>query len=146
VKSDTLKRFLGFAIFCLGVVGGLYSCALSLGGVFTIGANDSFEEILAICLVCYSPFWSSILALWNRIVAGCLLIFAGLYFPFGMLTQRSYMIHVRGFTEQPTVWETIRNGLWFWTFPLVVLGTFWLLTDLFKWPKLLQRTKIIEAN
>ncbi|WP_157439963.1 hypothetical protein [Terracidiphilus gabretensis] len=146
MNRDTLKRVISLAVFCLGILGGLYSCVLSLGGIFTIGVNDCFQEILAICLACYSPFWSSILALWNRVVAGCLLIFAGLYLPFGMLAQRSYMIHVRGFPDQPSVWTTIRGGLSFWTLPLVAYGSFWLVTSLLKWPRLIGGTKAAEAE
>jgi hypothetical protein len=65
------------------------------------------------------------------------LIFAGCFFPYGMLAQRAYEIKVRHFYEQGTVLQTLRFSLPY-TFVLVALGAFAVTTYLLRWPEVLQ--------
>ena len=137
--SDRSKRAISAAVFGLGILGGLWGCVASAASAFTIGANDSTPEILAIIFALATPLPVCIVALWKRLVPGMWLIFAGCFFPYGMLAQRAYMIKVQHFYDQETVLETLRFSLPC-TFVLVALGAFAVTTHLLKWPEVLQRS------
>jgi hypothetical protein len=136
MTSNGMKRAIGFAVFGLGILGGLWGCVASAGGVFTIGLNDSYQEILAITIGLMTPLPVCILALWKRLFAGLWLIFAGCFFTYGMVAQRTYMIVERHFPDQPTVEQVIKSSLPV-SLVLVALGLFAVITDRLKWPKLL---------
>jgi len=140
-----LKRAISFAVFGLGILGGLWGCIASAGEVFTIGLNDSYQEILAITFGLMTPFPACILALWKRFAAGLWLVFAGCYFTYGMLAERTYMIQQRHFPDQPTIQQTINGSLPI-SFTLVGIGLFAVSTDLLKWPRLLGRGATTSAS
>jgi hypothetical protein len=58
----------------------------------------------------------------------------GLFFPYGLLAQRAYMIEVRHFSDQQTVSQTIGTCLPI-TLVLAALGAFAVVTHLLKWPE-----------
>jgi len=90
-----------------------------------------------------TPLPAYILAFWQRVIAGVWLIFAGCYFMYGMLVQRAYMIHVRNFTNQPTVLQTLLDCLPY-SLVLIGVGLFGVATGLLKWPELWSRTGVVE--
>jgi hypothetical protein len=136
VNVEGLKRTISFAVFGLGMLGGLWGCVAYGRAMFVAGVNDSPPEILALTLAFASPLPACVLALWKRIAAGIWLIVSGCYLPVGMLLQRWFMIYVRHFPDQGTVWQTILGGLPY-SSALIALGVFGLVTGLLKWPKLL---------
>ena len=141
--SDHRKRAVSGAVFGLGILGGLWGCVACAGGAFTIGANDSAPEIFAIIFALATPLPMCIVALWKRLVPGVWLIFAGFFFIPGMLAQRTYMIGVRHFPDQPTVGQTIRFGLPL-TVALTALGAFAVVTHQLGWPEVLRRKTNLE--
>jgi hypothetical protein len=70
VISDQSKRAISAPVFGLGVLGGSWGCVACAGGAFTIGANDSAPEILAIVVALATPLPACIVALWKRLVPG----------------------------------------------------------------------------
>lgn len=136
---NLIKRSISFAVFGLGIFGGLYGCVGCAGASFFIGVNDSSQEIWAITFAYGTPFLACILALWRRLIAGSWLIFSGCFFVYGMVFQRTYMIQVRHFPDQPTVQQTIHGALPV-SLALIGVGLFWVMADLLKWPKLLGKT------
>jgi 6-phosphogluconate dehydrogenase (decarboxylating) len=136
MMRNAVKRAISFTVFGFGILGGLWGCVASAGGVFTIGGNDSYQEILAIIFACITPFPVCILALWKRFIAGLWLIFAGCYFTYGMMAERAYMIQEMHDLDQPTIQQTIQFSLPISLF-LIGIGLFGVVTDLLKWPKLL---------
>ena len=136
VNKEALKRIISFAVFGLGILGGLWSCSRYAFGMFVAGENDSFPEFLALTLAFATPLPACVLALWRRIPAGIWLITAGCYFPLGMLFQRLFMIYVRHFPDQDSVSQTLLFCLPY-SSVLIALGSFGVVTGLLKWPKLL---------
>jgi hypothetical protein len=113
--------------------------------MFVVGMNDSPQEVWAITFAFATPLPACVLALWQRVLAGFWLIFAGCYFSYGMVVQRAYMIQVRHFPDQPTVMQTIRDSLPI-SLVLVGIGLFGVLTGLSKWPKLWRDSANINAT
>ena len=107
VNKEALKRVISFAVFGLGILGGLWSCSRYAFGMFVAGENDSFPEFLALTLAFATPLPACVLALWRRMPAGIWLIAVGCYFPLGMLFQRLFMIYVRHFPDQDSVSQTL---------------------------------------
>ena len=136
---DQAKRAISAGVFGLGILGGLGGCIASAAGAFTIGANDSTPEILAIIFALVTPLPACIVALWKRLVPGMWLIFAGCFFVYGMLAQREYMIKVRHFYDQPSVSQTIKVSLPY-TLVLVALGVFAVTTYRLRWPEVMRRS------
>jgi hypothetical protein len=82
-----------------------------------------------------TPLPACILALWQRVIAGWWLVFVGCFFPYGMLSERAYMIRVRSFPDQHTVLQTVLISLII-SGPLIAIGLFGIVTGFWKWPKL----------
>jgi hypothetical protein len=99
-----------------------------------LGANDSPEGVLALTFAFATPLPACVLALWNRLTAGLWLIFAGCFFVYGLLEQRTYMIQVRHFPDQRPVSQTVHDSLHI-TLVLIAIGLFAVLTDRLKWPQ-----------
>ena len=136
VNKEGVKRAVSFAVFGLGMLGGLWGCVAYASAMFVAGENDSFPEFLALTLAFATPLPACVAALWKRIPAGLWLIAAGCYLPIGMLIQRAFMIYVRHFPDQDSVRQTILGSLPY-SSVLIALGSFAVVTGLFKWPKLL---------
>ena len=62
--SNSAKRGISFAVFGLGMFGGLWACGASMRGIFTLGARDTLPEILAILLGLVTPMWACFAAMW----------------------------------------------------------------------------------
>jgi hypothetical protein len=135
-----MKRAVSAGIFGLGILGGLWGCSAYARGMFTAGANDSPQEILALTFAFATPFPVCVIALWKRLVPGMWLIFAGCFFSYGVLAQRAYMINVRHFLDEPTVAETMKVSLPI-SLILAALGAFAVVTHLRGWPEVLSRSK-----
>ena len=135
--SDQSKRAISAAVFGLGILGGLWGCVACAGSAFTIGTNDCTPEILAITFALATPLPACTVALWKRLVPGIWLIFAGCFFPYGMLAERAYMIEVQHFNDQPTVSQAIRYCLPY-TLVLAAFGGFAVVTHCLKWPEVLS--------
>ena len=145
MKSNYAKRAISFAVFGIGIVGGLWGCLVYAGGLFTVGYNDCLQEILAITFAFATPFPACVLALWKRSIAGFWLIFAGCFFPYGVIAERTYMIQVRHFPDQLTVLQTIQHSLYI-SLPLIGIGLFGVVTDRLKWPRLLGKSASSNAD
>ena len=133
--TDQTKRTASFSVFGFGMFIGLCGCAIWARGMFTVGGNDTLPVILAVTFVFATPLPACILALWRRRIAGSWLIFAGCFLFYGVLYERAWMIY-GGSLDQPSVLKTILA-----TLPdscvLVGIGLFGILTEIWKWPKLL---------
>jgi hypothetical protein len=136
MMADKAKRAVSASVFGLGVLGGLYGCLIYAGGMFTAGVNDCRAEILAITFAFATPMPVCLIALWKRLIPGIWLIFAGCYFPYGMLAERTYMLNERHFLNQATVARTIMFSLPY-SLILVAFGGFAVITHLLKWPEVL---------
>jgi hypothetical protein len=139
VISDRMKRAASAGVFGLGILGGLWGCSRYARAMFTAGANDSAEEILALTFAFATPFPACAVALWKRLVPGMWLIFAGCFLIYGALSQRAYMINVRHFADQPTVAQTIGAIVPYSLF-LATVGAFAVVTHLLKWPEVLSHS------
>ena len=146
MTSNELKRAISLAVFGLGMLGGLWGCVASAGGIFTLGNNDTYQEILAITLAFLTPFPVCIMALWKRLIAGIWLIFAGCYFTYGMMVERAYMINTLHLQGEPSVYKTMQYCLPI-SLILIGIGSFGVITERLKWPRLLGgRTTSSEAS
>jgi hypothetical protein len=65
-NKDEVKRVISFAVFGLGILGGLCSCSRYAFAMFVAGENDSFPVFLAITLAFATPLPACVLALWKR--------------------------------------------------------------------------------
>lgn len=99
--------------------------------IFTIGGNDTALGIIALILALDTPFWACFIALWNRKLAGCWLVFVGLYFPFGIYSEM-----YSGRVQREPVLNYVLVCL-IVSAPLLAVGLFGILTERWKWPKLL---------
>jgi hypothetical protein len=136
VVTDQGKRTISLAVFGFGILGGLCGCAIFAPAAFVIGGNDTIPEILALTFAFGTPLPACILALWWRRIAGSWLIFSGCFLFYGLLDQRSWQIY-GGSVHELSVWKTILTALPF-SCLLVGIGLFGVLTEIWKWPKLLR--------
>jgi len=149
MKNATMKKAISTALFGLGIVVGMAGCLIYPMAVFTVGANDSRQEVFGITLVFLSLLPLSILALRFRLFAGCLMLFVPCFYIYSSFAQRTFMMNVRHF-PQPSIDLKQIIGSFALTWPYVVLGGFAILTamlhwpSIVAWPKLFPRPKPIE--
>jgi hypothetical protein len=148
MTTENIKRTITLAVWGLGILGSLWGCLLYAGAMFVVGVNDSPQEVRALTFALATPLPACILALWQRLIAGVWLVFAGAYFIYGMQIQRTYMIEVRHFADQPSVLKTVQSSL-----PLAgllfALGAFGIVTGLLRWPSIWRgrnRASLQEQN
>ena len=144
VFSDRLKKLVSFVVFGLGMIGGLWGWRAFLGAFFTIGKNDSVQEVLGLTVALVTTLPACIVALWRRLLAGIWLMFSGCFLLYAVVAQRSYMIQVRHFPDQPTILRIIEGCLPYTTF-LVGIGLFAIVTELKKWPRLIGVRQYLEG-
>jgi hypothetical protein len=137
MESDKLKKNISAALFFLGALVGLAGCAIYPMAVFTVGANDSSQEVWGISLAFLSLFPTCILALRFRLAAGCMMLFVPCYYIYSEFVQRAFMINVRHFPQPPIDSKQI-IGSFSLTWPYVALGTFAILTSVLGWPTVLR--------
>ena len=139
-KDAELKRTISAALFGLGIVGGLAGCAIYPMAVFTVGANDSSQEVWGISLVFLSLLPTSILALRFRLLAGCLMFSVPCFNLYATFAQRAFMVNVRHFPQPPIDSKQIMGTLFMWPFmwPYILLGSFAILTGVLGWPTVLR--------
>lgn len=133
MKSTTIKRTISAVLFGLGGLIGIAGCAIYPMAVFTVGVNDSFQEVWAISFVFLSLFPTCILALRFRLFAGCMMLFVPCFFIYSSFVQRSFMINVRHFPQPPIDSNQI-VGSFALTWPFLVFGSFAIFTSMLKWP------------
>lgn len=137
MKSATVKRTISATLFGLGLLVGLAGCVVYPMAVFTVGANDSSQEVLGITLVFLSLFPMSILALRFRLLSGCLMLFVPCFYIYSSFAQRAFMINVRHFPQPPIDSKQI-IGSFALTWPYVVMSAFALLTAILRWPSVVR--------
>lgn len=138
--QDGNKRAISIAVFSLAILGSLAGCAVYPGALFVVGVNDCTQEVLAITFACATPLPVCLLALWKRVLAGAWLIFAGAFFTYGMLAERSFMINVRHFNGEESILKTVVGSLAV-SAPLIAVGLFGVLTGLAGWPSIWKKTE-----
>ena len=89
VNKEGVKRVISFAVFGLGMLGGLWSCSRYAHAMFVANDNDSPPGLLAITLAFATPLPACVVALWKRLAAGVWLIVSGCYLPIGIENMRS---------------------------------------------------------
>jgi len=147
--TEQVKRAVSFAVLVLGIVGGLVGCLPYPAAMFSIGPRDCPQELWAITFAFATPLPTCVLALWKRLPAGLWLVFAGCFLPYGMLSERTYLMQQKIFPYQPdypfqpTPFETVKGSLPV-CFGLVGIGVFFTVTSLLKWPKLLESNAKIQ--
>jgi hypothetical protein len=133
MESDKLKKNFSATLFFLGILVGLAGCAIYPMAVFTVGANDSSQEVWGMSLVFLSLFPTCILALRFRLIAGCMMLFVPCCYIYTEFVQRAFMINIRHFPQPPIDSKQI-IGSFSLTWPYVALGTFAILTSVLGWP------------
>ena len=123
-------------MFGFGMFGGLCGCGILAPVAFGFGGNDTLPEILAFTFAFGTPLPACILALWWRGIAGSWLIFSGCFLFYGLLDQRAWGIH-GGNVDELSVWKTVLTALPV-SCGLVAIGLFSILTEIWKWPRLLE--------
>jgi hypothetical protein len=137
MKSSTMKRAISATLFGLGILVGMAGCAIYPMTVFTVGANDSSQEVWGISLVFLSLFPTCILALRFRLLAGCMMLFVPCFFIYATFAQRTFMINVRHFPQPPIHSKQI-IGSFVLTWPYFALGGFAILTSMLGWPTVVR--------
>jgi hypothetical protein len=137
MKSVTIKRTISAALFGLGILVGMAGCAIYPMAVFTVGVNDSSQEVWGISLVFLSLFPTCILALRFRLLAGCLMLFVPCFYIYTAFAQRTFMVNVRHFPQLPIDSKQI-IGSFVLTWPYIVLGAFAIFTSILSWPTVVR--------
>ena len=137
MEIATVKRTISCTLFSFGGLIGLAGCAIYPMAVFTVGANDSWQEVCGISLIFLSLFPTCILALRFPLLAGCLMLLVPCFHIYANFAQRSFMVHVRHF-PQPPISATEMIGAIHWYWPYCVLGVFAIVTSRLGWPTVLR--------
>jgi hypothetical protein len=137
MEGAKLKSAISATLFGLGILVGMAGCAIYPMAVFTVGANDSSQEVWGISLVFLSLFPTCILALRFRLLAGCMMLFVPCFFIYASLAQRTFMVNVRHYPQPPIDSKQI-IGSFGLTWPYIVLGVFAILTTILGWPTVLR--------
>ena len=137
MESATKKRTISAILFGLGISVGIAGWVIYPMAVFTVGANDSAQEVWGLSLVFLSLFPTCILALRFRVLAGGMMLFVPCFFIYASLAQRTFMVNVRHF-PQPHIGFTQIIGGFALTWPYIVLGVFALLTSILRWPRVIR--------
>lgn len=141
MKNTQIKRAISGTLFGLGILIGAAGCAIYPMAVFSVGANDSSQEVWGISLVFLSLLPTCILALRFRLIAGCLMLFVPCFYIYTSFAQRTFMENVRHFPQPPIDSKQIVGSLGL-TWPYVVLGAFAILTSTFGWPTVVRWPKL----
>jgi hypothetical protein len=132
-----MKRAISATLFGLGILVGMVGYAIYPMAVFTVGANDSSQEVWGLSLVFLSLFPMCLLALRFRLLAGCMMLFVPCFFIYASLAQRTFMVNVRHFPQPPIDLKQI-IGSFVLTWPYIVLGAFAILTSTLGWPTVVR--------
>ncbi len=140
MNSVKIKRTISATLFGLGILVGMAGCAIYPMAVFTVGANDSSQEVLGISLVFLSLFPICILALRFPLAAGCVMLFVPCFNIYATFAQRNFMVNVRHFPQPPIDQKQIFGSLFMWPlmWPYILLGAFAIVTSLLGWPTVVR--------
>jgi hypothetical protein len=137
MEIAAVKKTISLTLFSLGGLTGLAGCAIYPMAVFTVGANDSWQEVCGISLIFLSLFPTCVLALRFPLLAGCLMLLVPCFNVYASIAQRSFMVHVRHFPQPPIdVREMIGEIRLIW--PYIALGVFAIITSMLGWPTILR--------
>lgn len=128
--TSIAKRVISGLLFGAGLAFSLYGCFASAAAVFSIGANDTLPEIVAIAVCLPGFFLASILVFWFRKIAGGMMVVLSVIFFIGMLLQAIHEHEVLSSNLIPLLRVCT---------PVFLLGTFAVLTELAGWPEVVQR-------
>ena len=135
--NDTAKRIISALVFGAGLLFSLYGCAASTSAIFSIGANDSFAEIVAIVVCLPGFFAATILAFWFRKIAGIAMMTLSPIFLIGMLLQRNYELTALHLPHENL--STFLAAILRPCVPVFLLGTFALITGLAGWQEVIHK-------
>jgi len=135
--NDTAKRIISALIFGAALLFSLYGCAASARGIFSLGANDSFAEIVAIVVCLPGFFATTVVAFWFRKIAGIAMMALSLIFLIGMLLQRNYELTVLHFPQENL--STFLAAILRPCGAVFLLGAFALITRALGWQEVIQR-------
>ncbi|MDR3791984.1 MAG: hypothetical protein P4L03_01265 [Terracidiphilus sp.] len=138
-----MKKAISATLFGLGILVGMAGCVIYPMAVFSVGVNDSPQEVWGISLVFLLLFPTCILALRFRLLAGCMMLFVPCSFIYASIAQRTYMVNVRHFPQPPIDLKQI-IGSFALTWPYIVLGAFAILTSVSGWPTVLRWPRSIS--
>jgi hypothetical protein len=135
--TSRVKKTISITLFSLGACAGLAGCAIYPMAIFTVGANDSWQEVCGITIVCLSLFPLCVLALRFPLFSGCSMLLVPCFYLYASAAQLSFMIHVRHFPQPAVTWrqmiETL-NLVW----PYIALGVFAITTSRLRWLTILN--------
>ena len=131
-RMERIELFISWTIVIASLCYSLYLLPGFLGGIFTIGANDSPFEILAMFTYCLSIPAASIRAIFRRRQSGYWLIAASVVSAVGFTEGELYVAHRHNTAVH---YEDIHWGLVVSLIPLAI-GVFFLVMDLLGWPAL----------
>jgi hypothetical protein len=134
--TDRGKRAISIAIFGLGAAAGLAGCAIAPRAIFTVGANDSLPEILALLLP-LTLLPASIAALWWRKFSCAWLLLTSVVWTFGMIWQRHYISVVRHF--QADRWSDLLTKELVPAYFVFALAAFGLFSEYAGWPRVFSK-------
>ncbi len=137
MEIATVKRTISLTLFSLGGLIGLAGCAIYPMAVFTVGANDSWQEVCGISLVFLSLFPTCVLALRFPLFAGCLMLLVPCFNIYASIAQRSFMVHVLHFPQPPIGVREMIGAIHF-VWPYIALGVFAIITSRLGWPTILR--------
>jgi hypothetical protein len=135
--TSKAQKAASITFFGLGACVGLAGCAIYPMAVFTVGANDSWQEVSGISLVCLSLFPLCVLALRFPLFAGCSMLLVPPFFFYASIAQRSFMIHVRHFPQPPIDARQLIQALHL-VWPHIALGLFAIITSRLGWSTVLN--------
>ena len=135
--TSTVQKAVSMTFFGLGACVGLAGCAIYPMAVFTVGANDAWQEVCGISLTFLSLFPLCVLALRFRLFAGCSMLLVPSFFFYASFAQRSFMIRVRHFPQPPIEARQTLEALHL-VWPYIALGLFAITTSYLGWPTVLN--------
>lgn len=135
--TSAVQKAVSMTLFGLGACAGLAGCAIYPMAVFTVGVNDSWQEVCGISLVFLSLCPMCVLALRFPLFAGCSMLLVPCFNIYAIIAQRSFMIHVRHF-PQPPIEARQMIGEIHLVWPYIALGLFAIITLRLGWPTILH--------
>jgi hypothetical protein len=145
MRVTSVKRAISLTLFGLGGLAGLAGCAIYPMAVFTVGVNDSWQEVSGISLIFLSLFPLCILALRLPLLAGCLMLLVPCFDIYATFAQRSFMTDVRHFPQPPIDTKQMLGALHL-LWPYLTLGLFAIVTSSLGWPRVLHWPRVNSGD
>lgn len=143
--KPAVQKAVSMTLFGLGAFAGVAGCAIYPMAVFTVGVNDSWQEVFGISLVFFSLCPMCVLALRFPLFAGCSLLFVPCFDIYATVAQRSFMINVRHL-PQPPIEARQMIGAIHLVWPYLSLGLFAIITSGLGWPTILNWPRLKRSR